>query len=96
MTEYHDDDAFRTVAEQAADRAVREVFLRLGIDVDDREALASAMDDFSFLKRMNRGAKEVKSTTIKTAVGAIIAAVFALLVLGFKETVLSWFHPPIH
>jgi hypothetical protein len=73
------------IAAMAADKAVEGVFLRLGVDTKNPVALAAWQDNFSFLGRINTGAKLVKATTIRTGVGAVFAGCVTLIVLGFKD-----------
>jgi hypothetical protein len=68
-----------------------EIFLHFGVDVTDKTALRTLRDDLAFLARVNRGAREIKSAAIKTCVGAVVTGGIALLVLGFKDWVFSFF-----
>jgi len=62
-----------------------EVLLHLGIDVADKEAMKELRSNLEFLKRMDRGAREVKSAAIKTCVGALITGLLSLLWIGFHD-----------
>ena len=64
-----------------------EVLLHLGIDVDDKEGMKEFRSNLEFLKRMDRGAREVKSAAIKTCVGALITGLITLLLIGIRQ----WF-----
>ena len=79
-----------SVAEQAATRAVALAFLHLGVDVESKEELEAMRERFEFLKRMDRGAREVKRAAIKTCVGAVITGFIAMVLLGVQQ----WFHLP--
>lgn len=91
------EQAVRSLAEQtaeiaseraghaAAKAAVESVFLHLGIDILDKEQVSDLRESLQYLKRLNRGAKEVKSVAIKTCVGAVVTGIITLLVLGLKD-----------
>lgn len=79
------------IANKAAINAVDLAFLHLGVDINDPRSINAIREDFEFLKRTNRGAREIKNAAIKTCVGAVITGFIAMIVLGFKDTVLSWF-----
>lgn len=89
------DQAIRALAEQTAEaaaekaaiKAIQVAFLMLGVDINDKDALARLRDDLQFLQRTNRGAREIKNAAIKTCVGAVLTGLGALLILGFKD----WF-----
>ena len=82
----------RKIAEDAAAKAVDLTFLHLGIDVNDSNSLNAMRDHLHFLQRMSRAADLVNKTIVKTCIGALVAGFIAMVVLGFKDTVLSWFH----
>ncbi len=89
----------QAIAQEAAERAVVNVLLRMGIDPEDHEGLKSLRENLSFLARMNRGANHVGSLFVKTCAGAAIMAFLWMLATGFKE----WLHllpwgsgPPPH
>jgi hypothetical protein len=73
------------IANDAAQRAVDAVMLRLGIDPHDPESLARARNNLQFLARMNRGATQVSNAIVKTCAGAAITAILWLLGVGLKE-----------
>lgn len=76
---------------ELASDIVRELFLHIGFDVDDKDQMRGLREDLAFLQRMNRGAQEVKRAAIKTCVGALATGVLALLWLGFKEKIHEFF-----
>jgi hypothetical protein len=77
--------AAEKAAERAAIKAVEFVFLYLGIDINDKEALRRMREQLEFVARVERGATEIKNATIKTCVGAFFAGLFALLLLGYRD-----------
>jgi hypothetical protein len=81
-------EAARRAAVETADIVVARIFLHVGIDVADKDALARLRDNLAFLSRVERGAREIKSAAVKTCVGAVITGLLSLLVLGFLE----WVH----
>jgi sugar phosphate isomerase/epimerase len=82
------EEELKHIAEDAATRAVEMTFLHLGVDLADADERAAMKERFEFLKRMDRGAREVKRAAIKTCVGAFITGSVALFLLGLQ----NWFH----
>ncbi len=83
--------AVQANAQEAAERAIENILLRMGIDPDDQEGLKKLKDNLHFLARMSRGADQVGSVMTKTCTGAAIMAFLWMLVVGFKD----WLHLPI-
>lgn len=79
--------AAERTASEMAERVVAGIFLHVGYDVNDKEAMKELRDNLQFLSRMNRGARDIKSAAIKTCVGAVVTGFITLVVLGFKD----WF-----
>ncbi len=76
-------------AEAIAQRAIEGFVLRLGVDKNDPHALQRLKDNLDFLDRLNSGAKLVKNTTIKTVVGAVVAGLIALVLIGFRDWIIE-------
>lgn len=72
------------VAQEAADKAVAQMLLRLGIDADDSKVWRN---DFFFLARMSRGAHQISSVVVKTCAGAAALGLIWILMQGIKD----WF-----
>jgi len=85
LSEQSAERAAEKMANEMAEKVVAGIFLHLGVDVNDKEAIKALRDDLSFLARMNRGAREIKSAAIKTCVGAVFAGLFSILIIGFKD-----------
>lgn len=81
---------------ELAKEIAAQIFLHIGIDVEDKAQVERLRDNLSFLNRIGRGAEVMKSTAIKSCVGAFFAAVFAILVLGVKDWVSNIKLPPLH
>jgi hypothetical protein len=77
--------------ERGCQRALNTTFLHLGVDLANDKEREALKEQFEFLKRMNRGAQEVKRATIKTCVGALITGLIALVLIGVRQ----WFQTPI-
>lgn len=75
----------REIANEAAQRAVEGVFLHLGVDITDDKAVHELKENFQFLGRLNKNAKIASATTIKVTVTSAVTAIFALLLIGFKD-----------
>lgn len=70
---------------ELAKEIAAQVFLHIGIDVEDKAQVARLRDNLSLLNRIGRGAEVMKSTAIRSCVGAFFVALFTLLVLGLKD-----------
>lgn len=77
--------AAERAADRAAMRAVELTFLHLGVDVTNKAEMESFKERLDFLKRMDRGAREVKRAAIKTCVGALVTGLIALVLLGAQN-----------
>lgn len=73
------------IVERSQNRAIEGLFLRIGVDIKDPDQVRELKENLSLLTRVGYGARLVKATTIKTCVGAIVAGLIALLILGFKD-----------
>ncbi len=69
----------REVAEAAAKATVNEVFLRLGVDVDQVDALADMRKDFAHHRSWRESADTIKKHGLIAAVGVVTIGVLALL-----------------
>lgn len=68
-----------------AERIVSDFFLKLGVDVEDKDAMHKLRDNLIFLGRMADGAREIKSVVIKTGVGAAVTGFITLVVIGLRD-----------
>lgn len=62
--------------------SVRETLILSGIDPDDARATA---DDMRFVREWRQTRDQIKQKGLVALVGLLIAGIFGLLVLGFKE-----------
>lgn len=75
------------IAQEAADKALERVLLRLGIDPEDTQGLQNWRNDLFFLARMSRGAHQISSIIVKTCVGAAVLGIIWIVLQGFKDWV---------
>lgn len=80
--------AVQAVAQEASERALESILLRMGIDPDDKDGLKEFRENLAFVARMKRGANQLSSVIIKTCAGAIVAAFLWMLVQGFRDWIL--------
>ena len=69
----------RAIAQEAARAAVKEFFLALGVNADDPEAVTAVQKDFAHLRAWREASDTVKRTSLKTAVGIIVAGGIGLI-----------------
>jgi hypothetical protein len=81
--------AINEAAEKAALRTLEVMLLHVGVDIGDQDEMRGLRERFEFLKRMHRGANEVKSAAtkavVKTCVGALLTGLLALIVMGVRD-----------
>ena len=75
----------KSVAEEAAEKAVRETFLLLGVDVDDHESIESFREDISFSRGMRKRAEQ--------GVDVFFKLVFASVATAIISAVWKYLHP---
>lgn len=71
--------------QQATERALENLLLRMGVDPDDKQAFAELRENLAFLARFKRGTGQISNAIIKTCVGAAVLGVLWLLVMGFRD-----------
>ena len=76
------DDINKTAEE--ADRALRKLFLTLGVDLSDPKAVIAFQDDLRFLASWRESTQAVKRKALLTAVGTIVARILGYLLLAFR------------
>lgn len=74
------------VAEAAAEEALRKMFLTLGVDISDPEAVIKMQADFKHVRRWRQATETVSDTGLKAAVKFIVTATLgsALVWFGWK------------
>ena len=78
----HDD--INKTAEEAADLALRKLFLTLGVDLSDPKAVIAFQDDLRFLASWRESTQAVKRKALLTAVGIIVAGILCYLLLTLR------------
>lgn len=63
----------KTVAEEAAEKAVRETFFLLGVDIDDIDSVNSFREDLQFGRKLRLKAEEGTNQFFKVVIGVLIA-----------------------
>ena len=74
----------REVAKAAAEATVNEVFLRLGVDVNQAGALADMRKDFNHLRSWRESTDTIKKHGLIAAIGLVTIGVLALLWTAIK------------
>lgn len=75
----------KTVAEEAAERAVRDTFRLIGVDVDDHASVESFREDISFSRGMRKRAEQGVEVFFKLIMASVATAVVS--------AVWKYFHP---
>ena len=78
----------KTVAEEAAEKAVRETFLLLGVNVDDHASVESFREDMSFSRGMRKRAEQ--------GVDVFFKLIFASIATAVISAVWKYLHPGTH
>ena len=78
------DKLVQETAREAAREAVKDILLKLGFDTSDQEAIIEIQADTSYTRRQRRASERVKDWIWKTAIGAFVLGILALLVLGLQ------------
>lgn len=77
------EEAAEKAADKAADKAIARFMLVLGIDARDPQAVLRAQAHMTHLRRQYEACQLVQKHTLKTAVGAVITAIAAYVLLAF-------------
>jgi len=94
-------EIMKQVATEAAKEAVAELFLKLGLDISnpievqrDMAALRAVserindpemLNDMTYLRELRVTSESIKSKTLLTLVGIVVAGICSALVLGIKS-----------
>lgn len=62
----------KTVAEEAAEKAVRDVFFLIGVDIDSVESVNSFREDLQFGRRLRLKAEEGTNQFMRVVFGMVI------------------------
>jgi hypothetical protein len=72
------------IANRAAERAVADVFARLGIDSEDSDERRSIIEDFIYLRRQRQGSEEIVKWAKRGVLSIFLSAMAWVLWEGFK------------
>lgn len=72
------------VADQAASRAVEQVFLRLGVDLSDKAAVYTTKEAFGWLIRFKNRVEKVYSALLPATVTAGVATIVGFITYHYK------------
>ena len=70
------------IAEEAAQKAVKETFAMFNVNVEDDESRERFMKDMMFMRDLRKSSEAAKSTAFKTLIGLIITGVSVALWKG--------------
>lgn len=84
MADDTQEQVIREVAEKAADAAVQRIFLALGVDVTDPEAVIEMQESFAYLKRSREMSDLVMKYGVTTVITTVVGSALALLWLGLR------------
>lgn len=77
-------------ADKAAQATIERLFVGLGVDISKPEGIIDLQKTIAFAGALRNASATVSSTSLKTAIGLMIAGGAGWLVLGFKD----WIHHP--
>lgn len=77
-------DEVRQIAEEAAEKALEKMFLTLGVNASDPDAVLSTQKDLAHLRAWRESMETVKRRGIGAAVAFIVTGVLGYLVLAFQ------------
>lgn len=72
-------DQVEQIASEAADRALSQLFLTLGIDTSSPEGILNAQRDFQHVRAWRTSIETVKRQGIMSAIGVITVGILALI-----------------
>lgn len=90
-----DHQAIQQIAETAADRTVRNIFLILGVDIAESEQLFRLQADFIHLRRWRMAIEKAESVGGKVVVTTIVSGLMGALWLGFSDKIKALLHIPL-
>lgn len=78
-------EEIRTIASEAAKAAVVELFVSIGVDAKDPEAIITMQKDFAHLRQWRESIETVKRQSLKTAVGVIMTGILGAILMYFQS-----------
>ena len=74
------------IAKTAADEAVDQLFLHLGVDLNDKDQMSSLKYDLAHLHRWRKSTDTIKRQSLTAAVTFVVAGLMGALWLIFRGT----------
>lgn len=79
------------IAEKAAQKAVQDTLLLMGVSISDASSIIKMQQDFKHLRESREGREEFVKKGKNVVVGVFITTCLALLIKGFWAEVASFF-----
>ena len=87
-------DEAKTIAEEAATKALSSFFRYFDVDVNDPGSLKAFRDDLRYLAETRKGTEDAKkmirNAVMPTAILGMAVTLFAIFKDGLREFVLQW------
>lgn len=77
-------DEIREIAEEAADKAVRKMFLAFGLDLADPKEIIAFQDDLRHVRVWRESTEAAKRHALKTVIGVLITGALGYIALLFQ------------
>ena len=78
------DSEVERIADESADRAIRKLFLTVGIDVTDPKEVIAFQDDLRHVRVWREATEAAKRHTMKALITALVAGSVGYVALFFK------------
>lgn len=75
----------RAIVKETVRETVADLFDRLGIDLNDREAIERYRQDMGFLRKQRRGSEDIAKAVRWTAIGAFVAGASWVALWGLQR-----------
>ncbi|MGZ6387885.1 MAG: hypothetical protein ACXWQZ_01330 [Ktedonobacterales bacterium] len=72
------------ITEEAADKAVHQVFLMFGVDTRDRDEVVALTDDLRHVRRWRLAQDQVKGASLKAAATFLVTGILASVWIGVR------------
>lgn len=72
------------IAEESADKAIRKLFLTVGIDTSDPKEIIAFQDDLRHVRMWRESTEAAKRHALKTIVGALVLGGLGYIALLFR------------
>lgn len=79
-------DEIREIANEAAEQTIKKLFLTLGVDISDPDAILATQRDFQHMRVWRESSDAIKRHSLKTIVTVLVTGLlgYALVAFGFK------------